>query len=293
MTGTTLSRGEAAEQLVVDRLRAVLPDTVAVLPNVRWLSRDHGTEHEGEADVVIGDPERGILVLEVKSGAVRRDGNGTWWTGPKPLDRSPFTQASQSRHALVKKLHELQAWPAGRKPINGHCVAFPDVDLDSMRGRLGLDVLGPDADPDLVADQSTFADTADGRLELRGFVDRAFEHWSGTAGTFPPGRDGIDLLLATMTEPFEIRSMLRHEIATGQAETVRLTTGQYQLLNTLRGVRRAAIVGGAGTGKTMLAAEKARRLANEGFSTLLVCFNAPLAGPSRMTPARSPGRQAN
>jgi hypothetical protein len=273
----TSSRGQIAEQLVVDRLRAVLPDTVAVLPNVRWLSRDHGTEHEGEADVIIGDPERGILVLEVKSGNVRRDGNGTWYAGGEPLKRSPFTQAADSKHALVRKLHELQAWPAGRKPINGHGVAFPDADLDSMRGRLGLDALGPDADPDLVADQSTFADTADGRLELQGFVDRAFEHWSGTAGTYPPGHDGIDLLLATMTEPFEIRSMLRHEIATGQAETVKLTSGQYQLLSTLRGVRRAAIVGGAGTGKTMLAAEKARRLAREGFSTLLVCFNAPLA----------------
>ena len=45
----------------------------------------------------------------------------------------------------------------------------------------------------------------------------------------------------------------------------------------LRGVRRAAIVGGAGTGKTMLAAEKARRLAREGFETLLVCFNSPLS----------------
>jgi len=32
-----------------------------------------------------------------------------------------------------------------------------------------------------------------------------------------------------------------------------------------------------GTGKTILAREKARRLAAEGFRTLLVCFNQPLA----------------
>ena len=37
------------------------------------------------------------------------------------------------------------------------------------------------------------------------------------------------------------------------------------------------MIGGAGTGKSLLAAEKARRLAKEGFRTLLVCFNAPLA----------------
>ena len=71
--------------------------------------------------------------------------------------------------------------------------------------------------------------------------------------------------------------MLRHELVEGERDVVRLTNGQFQLLNQLRNVRRASIVGGAGTGKTMLAAEKARRLAREGFRTLLVCFNAPLA----------------
>lgn len=272
-----MTRGRAAEALVAERLRAVLPDDVAILPNVRWLSKDHGHIREGEADIVVGDPDRGLLILEVKSGTIRRDANGTWWAGSEPLPRSPFQQASDSRHALVKKLHELQVWPSGRKPINGHGVAFPDVDLDTMRTRLRLDALGPDADAELIADQSTFADTADGRLELQGFLDRAFGYWSSAAGTYPPGREGIDLLRSTMTEPFEIRSMLRHEISAGEAEVVTLTTAQHHLLDTLRGVRRAAIVGGAGTGKTMLAAEKARRLAKEGFSTLLICFNAPLA----------------
>ena len=37
------------------------------------------------------------------------------------------------------------------------------------------------------------------------------------------------------------------------------------------------IIAGAGTGKTVLAFEKARRLASEGFSTLLTCYNRLLA----------------
>jgi hypothetical protein len=259
---------------VVDRLRAVLPDDVLLLHNVSWLMKDHGYVREGEADIVIGDPDRGILVVEVKAGEVRRERDGTWYAGGR-LPRSPFDQAKDSRHTLVRKLIEQPGWQSGLVPISGQAVAFPDVDMDSMGPRLNL--LGLDAETELIADQSMFVDGDEGRAELRGFVDRAFELWSGRSGEGPPGRDGIDLLRATMTEPLEIRSMLRFEIATGQAETVRLTTGQYQLLSTLRGVRRAAIVGGAGTGKTMLAAEKARRLAREGFSTLLVCFNAPLA----------------
>lgn len=41
--------------------------------------------------------------------------------------------------------------------------------------------------------------------------------------------------------------------------------------------RRAVVCGGAGTGKTLLAMEKARRLAGEACETLLVCYNNLLA----------------
>ena len=266
--------GLAAERLVVDRLRAVVPPDVALLHGVRWLLRDHGYVREGEADVVVGDPDRGILVVEVKSGEVRRDADGAWWAGGR-LPRSPFEQAADSRRSLVRKLSELPDWTRGHKPIAGQAVAFPDVELDTMRGRLGL--LGPEVEPALIADQSMFLDSDGGREELRAFIDGAFALWSGHAGEQPPGRAAIDLLVATMTTPLELRSMLRNEIAGAEPEVDRLTEGQYHVLSMLRGVRRAAIVGGAGTGKTMLAAEKARRLAREGFRTLLICFNAPLA----------------
>ena len=85
------------------------------------------------------------------------------------------------------------------------------------------------------------------------------------------------MLAAMITSPLELRSLLRSEIKDGQREIVRLTDEQMHVLNTLRGVRRAAVVGGAGTGKTMLAIAKAQQLAGEGFETLLVCFNSPLA----------------
>ena len=61
-----------------------------------------------------------------------------------------------------------------------------------------------------------------------------------------------------------------------RAELVRLTKEQHHVLRELARVRRAEIRGGAGTGKTMLAIEKARQLVREGFNTLLVCFNQPL-----------------
>src|SRR5688572_32380831 len=61
---TTMPRGETAERLVVDRLRAVVDPGVLVLDRVQWLLRERGAVRNGEADVVIGDSERGILVIE-------------------------------------------------------------------------------------------------------------------------------------------------------------------------------------------------------------------------------------
>src|SRR4029077_10311097 len=111
---------------------------------------------------------------------------------------------------------------------------------------------------------------------LRTWVDTAYELWSGGKAQ-SPGKRGIDMLAAMIPSPLELRSLLRSEIKDGNEEVVRLTDEQLHVLNTLRGVRRASVVGGAGTGKTMLAMAKATQLAREGFETLLVCFNSPLA----------------
>jgi superfamily I DNA/RNA helicase len=52
-------------------------------------------------------------------------------------------------------------------------------------------------------------------------------------------------------------------------------------LSQMRLIRRAVVLGGAGTGKTLLAREKTRRLAKDGFRTLSLCYNSLLG--SEMT----------
>ena len=85
-------------------------------------------------------------------------------------------------------------------------------------------------------------------------------------------------VLDRLFEPeVELRPLLRHQIDRESRELVTLTRAQYDVLDHLRGVRRASIAGPAGSGKTMLAAEKARRLVKEGFRVLLLCFNQPLS----------------
>ena len=62
--------GRRAERLVHDRLRAVLPERIELLPNVRWRQRRHGHLRDGEADLVIADPEQ-VVAGEAAPGGHR------------------------------------------------------------------------------------------------------------------------------------------------------------------------------------------------------------------------------
>ena len=70
---------------------------------------------------------------------------------------------------------------------------------------------------------------------------------------------------------------LRNAISDVVTRLVELTSQQVLALGGMRRNRRAVVFGPAGSGKTILAAERARRLADEGFTVLLTCYSRPLA----------------
>lgn len=70
---------------------------------------------------------------------------------------------------------------------------------------------------------------------------------------------------------------IRRQMAFWERTIETLTKDQFQLIEWLRGHRRAAIAGCAGSGKTLVAAEKATRLARAGLRTLILCHNPNLA----------------
>lgn len=81
------------------------------------------------------------------------------------------------------------------------------------------------------------------------------------------------LLAPTVT----IRSTLHTRAATAVKRQLVLTEQQRTAMGLLRFLRRVWITGAAGTGKTILAVERARQVAAEGGAVLLLCFNAQLA----------------
>jgi hypothetical protein len=263
-----------AERLVRERVADALAERARLYPNVRWIAptRPGGPARNGETDLLVVDPERGILAIEVKGGTVARDGFGRWYAGTGHLEEPPFRQVETGAHAIAGKLAENPGW-SGAPPRIVHAVACPDADRASIgHGRTGD--LGPDAPIELVIDRADLRDAETTRAAL----ERAFDYWAGDGARDRPLSDGQLAVIDEILEPAVILwPLLRGDIEAGEAELLVPTDHQLTLLKTLRNERRASIEGGAGSGKTLLAAEKARQLASQGATTLLVCFNQPLS----------------
>ena len=268
-----------AERRLFERLRDDVPAEIVAFHSVAWqLPGRNRRPEQGEADFVLAHPMYGVLTLEVKGGSVRYDAQaGRWFTTGKKGEsriKDPARQARDSSHALGRALARSARGGGGTISF-GHAVAFPDC-------RVTRKQLRPDLQRELVLDHADVA-----RLPER--IDRLFRHWHDPAEKEPLGAEGIELLGRVLANSFELRAPLAFELAEEERELYRLTEQQYRVLDMLSRQTRVAIAGCAGSGKTFLAAEKARRLAQQGFRVLLVVFNVLLAEHLRRGLADEPG----
>jgi hypothetical protein len=256
-----------SERKLFEQLRDGTPDDLVAFHSVAWLvPTESGRPREGEADFVLAHPSYGVLVVEVKGGRIRYDAKTTRWTsigseGEKRI-KDPFRQARGSEHLLLDLLANARA-REDRKVLVGYAVAFPDV-------RVGKKDLKPDAPREIVIDAGDLRNLDDR-------VEQIFSYWKGKTKLPGPGKGGISLLESVLANDFELRRPLGLELEEEERELLRLTEEQYRVLDLLTRQTRVAIAGCAGSGKTFLAAEKARRLARQGFRVLVVCFNVLLA----------------
>ena len=270
-----------AERMLYQAFQDELDNSYTVFHSVAWHSLDDQRRpRDGEADFVIAHPQRGILVMEAKGGRIRCDPRTGRWistdrTGQTHDIKDPFTQARESKYILLDQLKVMLN--ARQRRINiGHAVAFPNV-------LMGEALPGLDKPRQIVLD-------AIGLAGLSGWVGRALAYWRGqeTQRDTAPGEEAVQALMDLLGRVRELRPAMWGEFVREQQQLIRLTEQQYMILDVLNRQRRAAICGCAGSGKTMLAVEKANRLARQGFRVLLTCFNKHLAADLRARLKPSP-----
>ena len=259
----------SAEVKMYDALRNQLGNHWVVFYSVAWLGRTatDGSPGDGEIDFIVAHQEYGVLLIEVKGDRIRYVGSQRQWLSTdregNDHDIDSFTQVVQSKHALLRKIKSLPGW-SDRWVNLGHAIAFPSCTVSRI-------LLPPEAPSEIIIDD-------DDITHLTEHISAIMSYWKGQEQK--PSLFGKELvvdlqrlLATTITFPNPLRIELRDE----EQEFLRLTEEQFRLLNWLKHTRRAAISGCAGAGKTTLAVEKAKGLAQEGFRTLLTCYNNPLA----------------
>lgn len=261
-----------SERRIYQLFQGRLPEAWTVIHGQRFLLPErHGARpREGELDFLVLDPSRGVLGLEVKGGHVERHAGGWVSTdrhGVRHDVKDPGKQASDAVHAIRKYLE--QAPDFGGKGFRCRFewgVVLPDVESPPD--------MGPDLSRDLVLDSRDFADPGKA-------IERMFSYWQNrnraSGGSRALSRECTDAFVSVLCERHPPASWLAWQFDAENRELLRLTEEQKILLDNLVEYPRAAIQGAAGTGKTVLAMEKARRMAGAGKRVLLLCFNKPLA----------------
>jgi len=228
----------------------------------------HVRQVEGEADFVVIVPEHGILVIEVKShGSVERLPDGRWKLGRSlPTNRGPFQQASEAMHSIREYLTSRDA--------KVHAVLMLDaVWFTKVRARTML----PDS-PEWhrwqLLDSEDLTNGAPAAI-LRTLASGAAHLRSKLAGFKCDGPDEatVNHIAAILRPKFEAG------IVTGDLRRARETQlagfidEQYDALDSMNHNRAVLFTGPAGSGKTWLAMEAARREIELGNSGRLLCFN--------------------
>ena len=269
----------SSEVQVYNALSEQLDDNYHVFYSSPWLGTNtDGSEIDGEADFLIAHAEKGILSVEVKGGVVELDSNGQWTSTDrykfKRTIKNPVHQALSSKYQLLDKLKVSPHWQS-RFICARHGVILPH----SVR-------LARDFRPDMPL--KLFAFDTDMK-HLDAWVDSRFGIGEEDGGRVKPlGKDGLYALDDMLARVITLRVRLATNVNQDMKDIKLKTDDQIFILREMEANHRMAITGAAGTGKTILAIEKAIMLAEQNKRVLLLCFNLPLGGYLKQTLVDSP-----
>ena len=225
---------------------------------------DHEYKLTAELDFVLILDDL-ILAVEVKGAQIScRDGLWTYSdrAGHRRTSREgPFKQVQTAMYALRKRLKERLGAEIDDVAF-GYLVVTPDVDLAAS----------------FEWDDETYCGKGSFNRGIDKAVDRSRRYWRRKqARKVPIGKALNARLMRDLRPSFDRSPLLDARAKLIDAAMVRLTDEQYARLDLISDERKVLCNGGAGTGKTFLATEVARRQAVLGRRVLFTCRSEVLA----------------
>lgn len=266
-----------SERLVFQKLERELPDDWIVLHSLGLPG--HETKIHGEADFVILCP-LGVFVVEVKGGKVSCQ-DGLWtYSGDFPTftkKESPWSQAMTALGAVRNSLRKQDS--RFKTTTFGYGVMMPFTEFTTR----GAEIL-----PEVLFDRRAF------RQSSETYIRSLASYWRNELRARQP--DSI-LNELTSKDLKLARRILRPDAETAfslgtyltgiEEELIYLTNRQIKVARRMAANPRTVVRGAAGTGKTVIALDRARKLAESGKRVLYLCYNKYLAAYVRKSVTRS------
>jgi KaiC/GvpD/RAD55 family RecA-like ATPase len=270
-------RSPNSERHVYERLGRELPDDWVVLHSLGLPG--HKKKIWGEADMVVLST-LGVFALEVKGGKVScSDGVWTFSGDFRSYTKreSPWTQASGAMSAVKSRLQ--QANGAFKDVLFGFGVVMPYTDFRQT----GAEII-----PEVLLDKRQFRDTISHFISaLQRYwhevsADKHGRHYRG------PRPDEIRIARQILRPDLETALSLGGYLTGLDERLLYLSNEQIRASRRLACNPRTVVRGAAGTGKSVIALERARQLAADGKRVLMLCFNQLLATHIRQGLAAGP-----
>lgn len=237
----------------------------------------HQTQGEGEIDFVVLIPNMGVMCLEIKASPNIARKGGLWRTvGNSFRDpRGPFKQVKENTFSLLRRVKGAHN-EMSRVPFFG-LVVFTACRFRALTSSIkgewdDMDFIDPD---DLA------------RAPISQLLTAAFKH-QAARHKLELG-DFNELLFAKMVDilrpDFENMLTPRERLENSEALARRYTLEQFRILDGIMSNERIVVDGLAGTGKTILAIEYARRMSQKGavlFLTPVQRLGQYLANETRL-----------
>lgn len=238
-----------SERRVLEAFVEATPAEWLLMPSLQL--SDRGADRE--IDLLVICPGRGVLVLEVKGGLV--DVDGERWTSYGRKIKNPVTQAMKAKHAL---LSYLTATEVGMSVFYlDHAVALPDV----MCPEEGL---GPQAPRSIVIDKFDLDRPVDAVARVLRKND-------------PVSPERVEAFVNALCPKHSLVTDHGQYFRAATAAMDQSTSDALAMARSMDANSRALVTGGAGTGKSWLVRDWAKRACSRGERTAVVCFNRPMA----------------
>lgn len=254
------------EDVMFDALTQ-LTDDYYVFHSFRITNVSNSIMFENETDFVIFNPNKGVICLEAKAGHVRyEDGEWRYSSGVAMNNGGPFQQAQRNKYKLINYLKENNMSAISKKCKFLHAVWFPSITTQDLQ-KINLPA---EAEISIVM-------TKEALTEPQKFIDGIFEtELPNHIETTLSKNETAFLISKVLCPEFDVFPTSSFENDLKKIVFHRLLKEQTAVLNFLGEQRTAVINGAAGTGKTMVAIEKAKRHAISEENVLFLCYNSEL-----------------